>query len=116
MWSIKKKEQNKRAFPRADFFQPSYFMIEGDASQEAMECWCNNISAGGIAFESTRGDLNNATVKILYKIGMHTLKDRLRVKHANKLMTRYRYGGQFEALDNKRTEIIQRYVEAKGSR
>jgi hypothetical protein len=111
-----KKQQNNRAYPRADFFQPSFFIVEDDTNQKATECWCNNISVGGLAFESERGNLNDAMVRILYKIGNQTRKDSMQVRFSHRLMSRFRYGCQFTSPDPKRNDLISRYVDMRNNK
>ncbi|HQF10257.1 MAG TPA: PilZ domain-containing protein [Spirochaetota bacterium] len=108
-----KKQKNNRAFPRADFYQPSYFIVENDENPAANECWFNNISVGGLAFESERDNLDSATINILYKIGPQMRKDKLQVMFSRKLMTKWRYGCQFVQNDDQRNSIIAQYVEKK---
>lgn len=109
----KKSSKNDRVYPRADFFQPSYFVVDSSADSSTNECWFNNISVGGMAFESEQSDLKNAVINILYKIGPHMRKDRLTVRFAKKLMTRWRYGCQFTDPDPQRNELIAHYIELK---
>jgi hypothetical protein len=111
-----KKSKNNRIYPRADFFQSSYFMVDNNANRATAECWCNNISLGGISFDSEQAGLDSAVVNILYKIGPHMRKDRLAVRFAKKFMTQWRYGGQFTDPDPQRSELIGRYVEQKQPR
>ncbi|MBN2160570.1 MAG: PilZ domain-containing protein [Spirochaetes bacterium] len=108
-----KNPKNNRAYPRADFYQPSYFIVDSDDTIAANECWFNNISLGGLAFESERSDLNKAVINVLYKIGPQLRKDRLLVKFSRKLMSRWRYGCQFMSTDEQRNTIIARYVDQK---
>lgn len=108
-----KNPRNNRAYPRADFYQPSYFIVDSDEAIAANECWFNNISLGGLAFESERDDLNNTVINVLYKIGPQLRKDRLQVKFSRKLMARWRYGCQFVSTDEQRNSIIARYVDQK---
>jgi hypothetical protein len=108
-----KKSKNSREFPRASFYQPSYFIVENDESPAANECWFNNISLGGLAFESERDNLADSVINVLYKIGPQMRKDRLQVKFAQKLMTKWRYGCQFVGSDDQRNTIIAHYIEKK---
>ena len=111
-----KKSKNNRAYPRADFFQPSYFMVDSEINTSTSECWFNNISQGGLAFESEKDGLENAVINILYKIGTQMRKDRLAVRFARKLMTRWRYGCQFLDPDPQRNELIGHYIDQKQGR
>ncbi len=108
-----KKPANNRAYPRVDFFQPSYFIVENDAVPSANDCWFNNISLGGLSFESEKNDLDKAVVSVLYKIGALMRKDMLQVRFSRKLMTKWRYGCQFLLPDEQRNELIEKYVEQK---
>jgi hypothetical protein len=108
-----KKPKNNRNFARAEFYQPSYFIVENDEKSAANECWFNNISMGGLAFESERENLENSVVNILYKIGPQLRKDRLQVRFSRKLMSRWRYGCQFVNPDEQRNTIIAGYVEQR---
>jgi hypothetical protein len=108
-----KKSRNNRAYQRADFYQPSYFLVDSSANTATTECWFNNISLGGMAFESEQGGLDDAVVNILYKIGPHMRKDRLAVRFARKLMTKWRYGCQFTDPDPQRNQLIAQYIEQK---
>lgn len=108
-----KKPKNNRTSQRADFYQPSYFIVENDASPAANECWFNNISVGGLAFESERDNLDKAVINILYKIGPQMRKDKLQVMFSRKLMSKWRYGCQFMQPDEQRNTIIAQYVEKK---
>ncbi len=108
-----KKSKNNRVYPRADFYQPSYFIVDNNANTATTECWFNNISIGGMAFESEQAGLEDTMVNILYKIGPHMRKDRLAIRFARKLMTRWRYGCQFTDADPHRNELIGRYIEQK---
>lgn len=109
----KKSSKNNRIYPRADFYQPSYFIVDSNVNMATTECWFNNISLGGIAFESEKAGLEDAVVNILYKIGPHMRKDRLAVRFAQKLMTKWRYGCQFTDPDPQRNDLIGRYIEQK---
>jgi hypothetical protein len=113
MMIFSKKQKNNREHPRADFYQPSYFIVENDESPAANECWFNNISVGGLAFESERDNLDQATINILYKIGPQMRKDKLQVMFSRKLMTKWRYGCQFVQSDDQRNTIIAQYVDKK---
>jgi hypothetical protein len=108
-----KKSKNNRKYPRAAFYQPSYFIVENDDSPAANECWFNNISLGGMAFESERNNLTDSVINVLYKIGPQMRKDRLQVIFAHKLMTKWRYGCQFLSSDEQRNTIIAHYIEKK---
>lgn len=108
-----KRSKNNRKHPRAAFYQPSYFIVENDDSPAANECWFNNISLGGMAFESERNNLTDSVINVLYKIGPQMRKDRLQVIFAHKLMTKWRYGCQFLSSDEQRSTIIAHYIEKK---
>jgi hypothetical protein len=108
-----KKTKNNRVFPRAEFYQPSYFIVENEDNRAATECWFNNISLGGLAFESERDNLSDSMINILYKIGPQLRKDKLQVKFSKKLMTKWRYGCQFVNVDEQRNSIIAGYVDQK---
>lgn len=113
MMIFRKKHKNNRTYPRAAFYQPSYFIVENDDRSNANECWFNNISVGGMAFESERDNLDDSVVNVLYKIGPQMRKDKLQVKFSQKLMTRWRYGCQFLSPDDNRNVIISKYIEQK---
>lgn len=108
-----KKPENKREYARADFFQASYFMIPGTDKPATVECWCNNISEGGISFETDRNDLDDNTIRVLYKIGSLYRKDDLKIKHAARLLSRWRYGCEFLSTDDHRNAVIANYVGNK---
>ena len=108
-----KKPENKRQFPRADFFQASYFMIPGTDMPATMECWCNNISEGGISFDCDRNDLGDNVIRVLYKIGSLYRKDDLKIRHASRLLSRWQYGCEFISADDQRDAVIGSYVGAK---
>ncbi len=110
---FKKQRIENRAYPRVDFFQPSFFMVENDAVPSATDCWFNNISLGGLSIESDRERLDEAEISVLYRIGRQMRKDRLRVKFSKKLMTKWRYGCQFMLPDEQRSSLIEEYVTKK---
>ena len=108
-----KKSKNNRMYPRVDFFQPSYFIVENEENSPTNECWFTNISLGGLAFESDRDNLNESVVNILYKIGPQLRKDRLQIRFTRKLMSKWRYGCQFISPDERRNELISQFVVQK---
>lgn len=110
---FKKQRVENRAYPRVDFFQPSFFMVENDAVPSATDCWFNNISLGGLSLESDRERLDEAEISVLYRIGRQMRKDRLQVRFSKKLMTKWRYGCQFMLPDEQRSSLIEEYVTKK---
>jgi hypothetical protein len=110
-----KKNWEKRRDPRADCFQSSYFVVENETRPGTNECWINNVSVGGIGLESDRNDLQNRVIKTLYKIGSHLRQDHLRIKYAARLLSKWRYGCQFIAPDEQRTQIITSYIDKNNS-
>ena len=110
---FRKQRVDNRAYPRVDFFQPSFFIVEADAVQSASDCWFNNISLGGLSLESERERLDDEVISVLYRIGQQMRKDRLRIKFSRKLMTKWRYGCQFMAPDERRSALIEEYVAKK---
>jgi hypothetical protein len=105
-----KKQKNIRAYPRVDFFQSSYYLIENEGPSGTNECWFYNISLGGIGFESEKTDLINAIITIVYKIGSQYRKDRLKIKYSTRLISKWRYGCQFINDDDQRNKLISYYI------
>ena len=105
-----KKQKNMRVYPRVDFFQSSYYLIENEGKTGTNECWFYNISMGGIGFESDKADLINAIITIIYKIGSQYRKDRLKIKYSTRLISKWRYGCQFMNADDQRNRLISYYI------
>ncbi len=108
-----KKPENKRRYPRADFPRASYFMLQDKDTAATLECWCSNISMGGISFETDRDDLEDNVIRVLYKVGSLYRRDDLKIKHASHQSSRWKYGCQFVNADYHRNAVINNYVEAK---
>ncbi len=99
-----------RAHPRTDFFQQSYFVIDNNDQQGTNECWCYNISIGGLGIESAKNNLANAIITVIYKLGSQYRKDRLRIKYSTRLISKYRYGCQFVNDDEHRNKLIAYFI------
>lgn len=105
--------KNSRVYPRSDFFQKAYFIVEDDAHPVTHDCWFFNISLGGIGLECDRDNLVNATINVVYKVGTQLRKDRLQIKYSIKCISKWRYGGQFLHEDNARNTLISHFIEKK---
>lgn len=108
-----KKQKDTRAYPRVDFFQSTYFIVENENQPVTSECWFYDISVGGIGFESEKDNLDKATVDVVYKIGSQYRKDRLSIQYTNRLISKWRYGCKFLSQDENRNKLISYYIEKR---
>ena len=110
----KKKEEEKtekRKNPRTELYQASYYLPsapEGDSATH--ECWFQNISEGGIAFETNENLLKAGDeVKIIYRIGVRVRDDSMKVLSARKSLNRFLFGCEFLSSDESRSEMIRKF-------
>jgi|WetSurMetagenome_2_1015567.scaffolds.fasta_scaffold1710579_1 hypothetical protein len=102
---------NERKHDRIDFYQSSFFRLE-NGTEKTNECWFNNISLGGICFDSENSDLEiGEFVKVLYKIETKIRHDQGVVRFKSKALNNWRYGCEFVDQDEQRSELIKKYIE-----
>ncbi len=115
--SKKKKETDseKRKEERAEFFQTSYYLpVRQDEESATFECWFNNISKGGLSFETKREDLKEGDeIKVLYKIGTKFRNDKLRIQFASRFLDRFKCGCAFIDADEERKYMIDEYLSIR---
>lgn len=110
-----RKNRENRSYERIDFFQSSYFLVEGEPQEQATnECWFTNISLGGVAFQAALEPQNaDTTIRVLYRLGQHYRNDSMQVRFVRKLMSQWQYGCQFVDDDEARTDQIAEYIRKK---
>lgn len=101
------KGDEVRKFERIEFFQSSFY-TENDATHE---CWFNNISLGGLCFDTHNADLDiNEIIKILYKVGIKIRNDSCKICYKTRALNNWRYGCEFVEKDEQRDALIKKYV------
>jgi len=106
--SAKDEAAEARKFERIEFFQSSFYTDK----EITHECWFNNISLGGLCFDTNSGDLSlEDTIKILYKIGIKIRNDMCVLRYKTKALNNWRYGCEFITPDEQRDEMIRMYVQ-----
>ncbi|MBN1534707.1 MAG: PilZ domain-containing protein [Spirochaetes bacterium] len=105
------KRSEERKHERIDFYQSSFFRTE-NGTEKTNECWFNNISMGGICFDTENSDLEvGESIKALYKIETKIRHDQCVIRFKSKALNNWRYGCEFTAADQQRSELIKRYIE-----
>ncbi len=109
-------EKNKRKEERIDFIQATYYKIM-DGESGIDECFLNNISTGGLSFDTREKQVKiGDELIIMYKIGTHLRRDTLKIKHVYKIFNNWRCGGQFADADSEREQMIRKYIEHQNAR
>lgn len=111
----KVSDHERRRNKRASFFQSSYFLqINTTGGSGTSECWFNNISEGGLAFETRHSILKEGDeIKVLYKLGAQLRNDSLRIQSATKVFDKYRYSCTFINSDENRKLMIEEYFKSQ---
>lgn len=120
LFKFKKNNQNKsekRREPRASFYQSSYFLpVSMSDNVETFECWFNNISEGGLAFETSLDRMKEGDeVKVLYKIGTKYRNDKMKIQFACRKLDNYKYGCAFVDMDENRKMMIEEYLKTNSA-
>ncbi len=107
----KNSGKNKRKFERIDFIQATYFkIVDGESGID--ECFLNNISTGGLSFDTKDKQVKiGDEIIVMYKIGNHLRRDSLLIKHVDKVFNNWRCGGEFSNEDFEREKMIRYYIE-----
>ncbi len=110
-------DSEKRRETRTDFFQSSYFLPVSNGEESAtFKCWFNNISEGGLSFETTENNLKEGDeIKILYKLGTKIRNDSLRIQFTSRFLDRYKYGCAFIDSDDLRKDLIDQYLKTNSN-
>jgi len=117
-FNFKKKNDKgleKRKEPRVRFYQASYFLPVSQSEESGtFECWFNNISEGGLSFETNLSKMKEGDeVKVLYKIGTKYRNDNLKIQFASRSLDKYKYGCAFVDSDENRKMMIDEYFKMK---
>jgi c-di-GMP-binding flagellar brake protein YcgR len=114
----KNKPDEKRRFERFDFIQATFYKFSGDEKEsKIVECFLNNISVGGISFDTKDEQLKeNDSIKLMYKIGTILRRDTLFVKHLVRVFNNWRVGCEFSDEEPDRDKMIIRYVKSTMSK
>jgi hypothetical protein len=110
------KNKEKRKYERIDFVQATYFKL-ADGESGIDECFLNNISTGGLSFDTKDRQLNiGDDIIIMYKVGTQLRRDNLRIKHVDRVFNNWRCGGKFLEDDFERDDMIRKYIENQNLR
>lgn len=100
---------DRRESKRIEFIQYTYFKSEGIF--EIRECWLNNISSGGISIYINCELAEGNEIVVLYNVGAKIRKDRVIVKHINKILNNWQCGCAFLESDDDRKLIIENILK-----
>ena len=107
-----KSSSNNRLHERVEFIQATYFKAQsGEPNSNVEECYLNNISIGGLSFDSKNESLKEGDkIFIMYTVGSEVRKDELVIKHAKRVFNNWRCGCEFSDSDIIRNDIIKEYI------
>jgi hypothetical protein len=104
-------KSEERKHERIDFYQSSFFRSE-NGTEKTYECWFNNISMGGLCFDTENSELGvGEALKVLYKIETKIRHDQCVIRYKSKALNNWRYGCEFTGQDQQRSELIKKYIE-----
>lgn len=110
----KKSEDERRRFERIDFIQATFYKFSADEKEnKVVECFLNNISMGGISFDTKDEQLKeNDNIKLMYKVGTILRRDSLIVKHIARVFNNWRVGCEFCEEEPERDNMIIAYIKS----
>ena len=108
------EKNEKRKHKRWDFVQATFYKISNpNSDNKIIECYLNNISLGGLCFDTQNEELKKGdTIKLMYKIGTVLRRDTLQVRYIQKVFNNWRIGCEFEEENLERDEMIIRYIKS----
>jgi hypothetical protein len=106
----KEKKSEKRRFERFDFIQSTFYKLPD--TDKVVECFLNNISIGGLSFDTKDNELSvNDTIILMYKIKTTMKKDTLIIRHIQRVFNNWRIGCEFKDEDPERNTLIIDFLQ-----
>lgn len=108
-----KENSDQRKNTRIDLYQATYYKMPHDSPNSVIhDCWLNNISSGGISFDTNNNEIAQGDqIMLLYRLETNIRKDLVTVRHVRQVFNNWRYGCKFNSEDENRAKSIDSFID-----